>query len=339
MHSRHVRRLGRSRTQGVLNGKHKLGPTRARHTTPSHVSIRVTVSPTPPSLGAAHLNIHPIPLTPLTHGLIAPPRAAHVSDSIPVLIPVPVSPSPTTSAASHGPAACTPHLHHTPTPNAHSSTRVEDELSTTCRSTPSPLLPHTSRIAHHVPRTTVSLPLPGTSAARHCVVVTAPSGPPVVLSLTPRPPQAAALPLAVLLHLGGDALPQDLPGEHRYLALPLLAHAFHARRRGRVLLAPDLVRLLLAPPFPIPYKPPRLLGTSWSAVVRWRITGHTLKSQPPGGGLGVKKHLCPVALRSPVKVVEVPSCLRRHLGTPKYGAEGCSSHCPCSLTDPPIATC
>lgn len=140
-----------------INSAQRAHATRRQATFPS----RVTVSPTPPSLGAAHLNIHPIPLTPPHAWAHSPPARSTRLRPHPRPHPrprVPVSPSPTTSAASHGPAACTPHLHHTPTPNAHSSTRVEDELSTTCRSTPSPLLPHTSRIAHHVPRTTVSLP-------------------------------------------------------------------------------------------------------------------------------------------------------------------------------------
>ena len=53
--------------------------------------------------------------------------------------------------------------------------------------------------------------------------------------------QVAAVPVALLLHAGRDALPQDVSGLYRDIALPMLADEEHAGRRGRVLLASNLV--------------------------------------------------------------------------------------------------
>ena len=52
--------------------------------------------------------------------------------------------------------------------------------------------------------------------------------------------QAPALPLALLQHLGSNALPQDLPGLDRYQPLPVLPYAVDEGRRRRVLLASDM---------------------------------------------------------------------------------------------------
>lgn len=53
--------------------------------------------------------------------------------------------------------------------------------------------------------------------------------------------QAPAVPLAILLNLGRDALSQDISRLYRHIALPMLEDEEHAGRGSRVLLASNMV--------------------------------------------------------------------------------------------------